>query len=446
MTAIPLVVRDGAEPFARLEDRTITVAEFCADVQTLASGLPTAAHVINLVQDRYLFTVAFYAALTRGQTVLLPSHRELGAAPAVSQQFDRTIVIGDADDEHLDFRVALQPGGNGSVPSPLCESSHAAVIVFTSGSTGTPQPHVKTWGLLDNYRHHHRAQLERQLGTKKSNTTDLVATVPSWHMYGLEWALLLPTVAPLRIFCGADFYPADVRAALGGADADVVLVSTPLHLRALRAAGAADADNVALTLCATAPLANSLATDIEQGLNTTIWEIYGCSEIGSVASRRPTQQQAWEFFDWFDLAHNDRALTLGHALLPAPVTLADQFVAHGAGSFLLEGRNTDIIKIGGKRESLAHLNNVLLQLAGVEDGLFFQPASFGLPDRGRLEALVVAPDRSVEQLRQALAEQLPPAFLPRPLRRVASLPRDETSKLKRSELQQLLHKLRDADV
>ena len=56
----------------------------------------------------------------------------------------------------------------------------------------------------------------------------------------------------------------------------------------------------------------------------------------------------------------------------------------------------------------------------------------------RLGAVVVAPDLSDRQLRDALAQCIDPVFLPRPLFRAVALPRDATSKLQHAALTELL--------
>ena len=56
----------------------------------------------------------------------------------------------------------------------------------------------------------------------------------------------------------------------------------------------------------------------------------------------------------------------------------------------------------------------------------------------RIAALVVAPDVDDASILRALRGRVDPVFLPRPLRRVAALPRNETGKLPRAELLRLL--------
>ncbi len=203
MNRIPLVERDPQDPFARLGDHIISVGEFCADVQVVADILPDTRFVVNLCQERYTFTVCFFAALARETTNLLPARREPQFARTLGASYESSCIVGEEKTEGVDIVISLNPGSNGTCSSPSVSGKHVAAIVFTSGSTGEPQAHAKSWQMLDTWRHVHW----RYLPGEREQPRGLVATVPSWHMYGLEWALLLPTIAPLTLHCGADFYP-----------------------------------------------------------------------------------------------------------------------------------------------------------------------------------------------------------------------------------------------
>jgi len=93
-----------------------------------------------------------------------------------------------------------------------------------------------------------------------------------------------------------------------------------------------------------------------------------------------------------------------------------------------------MVKVAGKRTTLAALGDHLRAIDGVEDGAFFPSAA----QPGRLCALVVAPALDEAEVRRRLAERIDPAFLPRPLIRVERLPRDERGKLALTELQRLV--------
>jgi acyl-coenzyme A synthetase/AMP-(fatty) acid ligase len=123
--------------------------------------------------------------------------------------------------------------------------------------------------------------------------------------------------------------------------------------------------------------------------------------------------------------------------LPSPQPLCDQLTVEG-DHFHLLGRSSDLIKVAGKRVSLGELNHLLLAIEGVEDGVFFLPEEGDEARTVRLAAAVVSSRLSNGELLRALREKIDPAFLPRPLLRPTSLPRNETGKLPRHALLQLL--------
>lgn len=468
-----LLTRPASDVIAWHQSQPVTCGALLADIRECAKSLPDSTYLINLCADRYRFNVAFFAAAINGQTTLLPSQRTIESIAALREAYHPCQIIADNPDTHCDSFVDFTPLQNGDGEELSIKPEHVAAIAFTSGSTGKPSAHLKTWALLCAGRATHARYLQQSEDLPENKPTNsrtnrgaqntaalngLVSTVPSWHMYGLEWAMLLPTVAPLTLFCGADFFPGDVVTALNnfGRIGKNILVSTPVHLRALLKSPA-PANPVARTLCATAPLDANTAAEIESHLSTRMFEIYGCSEIGSLACRKPREQTQWNFFDIFELQLKEGQLEVSTPLLPTPVTLADRFgpgqkdgEEHGNEnedlnshrSLMLLGRATDLVKVAGKRESLARLNNELLALPGVTDGVMYQPEALGIDGGERLGAFAVGDQLDVAAIRTALANRLDPAFVPRPIRIVNELPRDATSKLKMSALKELIESFR----
>jgi acyl-coenzyme A synthetase/AMP-(fatty) acid ligase len=108
-----------------------------------------------------------------------------------------------------------------------------------------------------------------------------------------------------------------------------------------------------------------------------------------------------------------------------------------AGRFRLLGRHSDVVKLGGRRASLAELNRVLLGVEGVEDGAFLAPDDLENNPASRLSAFVVAPTRTPDGIIGALRGRVEAVFLPRPVVLVPSLSRDRLGKLPRRALLEL---------
>jgi acyl-coenzyme A synthetase/AMP-(fatty) acid ligase len=309
--------------------------------------------------------------------------------------------------------------------------------VFTSGSTGLPTAHCKTFGsLVRNVR----SEAQR-LGLEPGSDTTLVGTVPAQHMYGFESTVLLALHNRIAFHGGSPFFPADIVAALAATPGKRVLVTTPYHLRMLLAE-ARELPAVAMVVSATAPLAVELAREAEARFGAPLLEIYGCTEAGQLATRRPVQGDTWETFSGVRVSRRESPVPGeagwyaegGH--IEAPTRLSDVLELHGPERFRLVGRDADMVNVAGKRASIAHLNHLLCAIPGVIDGAFFNPDS-GARDVQRLTAFVVTETLTPQAVLAELRRRTDAVFLPRPLYRVDRLPRAATGKLPQAALAEL---------
>jgi acyl-coenzyme A synthetase/AMP-(fatty) acid ligase len=314
---------------------------------------------------------------------------------------------------------------------PQIEDAQAAIILFTSGSTGKPKPVPKSWGPLMRSA---RAAGER-LGISRLTGATVIGTVPHQHSYGLESTILLGLQNGLTIDAGWPLYPADIRAAIERAPRPRILVTTPVHLRAIVAEDGG-MKPVDLILSATAPLPAPLAADAERCLQAPLVEIYGCTEAGQVATRRTTLENEWRCLDGVALSRDETGSWASGPAVEGTAMLHDVIQPTGPATFLLGERAADLVDVAGKRASLAHLNHQLLAVPGVQDGVFAMGESDGRRV-ARLMAVAVAPALSADDILRALRERIDPAFLPRPLVLVDELPRNALGKLPREALLRL---------
>lgn len=417
-------VRQGAAGLASRPD-------FCAAVAAVAASLPCGFHAVNLCEDRYRFIVAFAAAAVRGQACLLPASRSEADIAQAMHLFPDSHRLGDGE---VAQAIAAAGGrdADGAGVLPGIPVDQVVAVPFTSGSTGRSQPHPKRWGELVAGAH----LADRRFGFTARQVSAIVATVPPQHMYGLKTSVMLPLVIDVGVHGGRPFFPADIRQALAESGPRPVLVTTPVHLAACVDAGLAWPP-IALIISATAPLSAELAARAELALAAPVYEIYGFTEAGSIASRRTVDDPDWRLYDGMTIRNG--ALLADH--LGAPVPIHDVVAQRGSDRFALLGRAADIVNVAGKRTSLAHLNSVLLAVDGVVDGAFIAPepnAGHG----GRLAAAVVAPSLSRREVLAALAGRIDPVFMPRPLILVDRLPRNDTGKLPRHALLDLLNRHR----
>ena len=440
IAGLPLIA--GAEldaPLAWVQGEPISRRRYLADVASLAPQLPAAGHMLNLSADRYRFAIGLGAAMLRGQDNLLPPNHTPDLLARLAQQFPGLYVISDDVERHGTHRLSWPAPGRRMVRAAddlaTLAPDRVAARVMTSGSTGEPQPHRKTWGLLWRNAQAGAARLAELAGLDSLGGVNLVATVPAQHMYGFESSLLVALLAGAAFDAARPFYPADIATALARLPQPRMLVTTPLHLKTLLDSGVS-LPPIALTVCATAPLAPQLAARAETALHAPLIEIYGCTEAGQVATRRTTQGATWQTFDALALAGAGEQTIVSGGHVPEPTPLADLLELLDGTHFRLLGRSNDLINIAGKRSSLSHLNFHLNAIDGVHDGVFWLPPD-GASHPGevvRMVALVVAPHLRRPQLLDALRQRIDAAFLPRRIVWVNSLPRDATGKLPNARL------------
>ncbi|MDE2202798.1 MAG: AMP-binding protein [Burkholderiaceae bacterium] len=453
MPTYPLVSQPSLEhTLAWRDGAPVTVRAFLADVLGLAAMLPPGGHVFNACADRYRFAVGLCAALVAGKVSLLPPMQTPQMVRQLAAFAPEVFCLHDAHACPVDLPGVRYPDAvqaPAATDVPQIDASRTMAILFTSGSTGTPVPHRKTWGALVRCMHLAVARL----GLDDGRAYTVVGTVPAQHMYGFEVTVLLALQGGLAFSNRQPFYPADIRDALAEVPQPRVLVTSPVHLRALLASDAALPD-AALVLSATAPLSAGLAREAEARLAAPLIEIYGSTETGQIATRRTAQETAWRLYP--SLRMEARAsvddpdgegttvwVSGGHVETPVP--MGDAIELLDDTQFLLHGRKADLVNIAGKRCSLAYLNHQLNAIPGVEDGVFFMPDDVPAASRAnggapvtRLVALAVAPGLRPADILHALHDHIDAAFLPRPLLMVDALPRDGTGKLARDALARLV--------
>src|SRR3984957_1544160 len=383
MPALPLIAH--ARPEAVLAYRAgapISALRFLSEARALADRLPAGTHVLNLCADRYRFSVGLAASLLRGKCSLLPP----SYTPEVIRQLRD--FAPDAfcltDDAHcaVDLPRMFYPESDDYAEAalesawsvPRINAAQSAAYVFTSGSTGAPVPHHKSWGRLVQC-----VRLEAaRLSPIDRGGCAILGTVPAQHMYGLESTVLLPLQSGGALCAERAFFPADIAAALHALPRPRVLFTTPVHLRSLLAADVT-LPQPDLIVSATAMLSANLAREVEQRYGTALIEIYGSTETGQIATRRTAQELEWHLWPGVCLERRDERCWAHGGHIEELTPMADILELKGEERFVLHGRTSDLVNIAGKRSSLAYLNFQLNAIPGVLDGAFFvredEPAS-----------------------------------------------------------------------
>lgn len=425
----------------------ITGAVFLRAAARVAASLPPASAYLNLCRDPCGAAIAVAAAMLRGNPCILATdHSESGIATLLERFPDAHPLLDGRDERcaHLAHATLADPlpgDAWGAAPAnPMLPLDRVAVIGVTSGSTGRPVAHAKSWGALEQRSRAAAAVFGLRGGVQRP----VVASVSPTHMYGMETMVLLPLHASTITWCGTSFFPGDAAANLAEAARMVlpvapepVFITTPLHLGALLEART-PLPPMHAVISATAPLDAGMAARAERLWQAPVLEIFGATEVGSIASRRTAQDEAWTLYPGVTLEMRD-GVTEVSAEGARRTPLSDVLDIQPDGRFRLVARGSDIIKRGGRRASLAGLTRQLAALEGVRDAAFLMPEP--PPGRSATErpiAFAVAPGRDAAELLAGLRAAIEPAFLPRRIILLDRLPRNEMGKLPRDALLALL--------
>lgn len=444
LTDTPLAAAPRYLPLPSLiaEDRTWTWREVHAASLALAQRLDGANTVCNLCGSRLGFLVTWLAALRRGCLQLLPpsgGHTDLAA---ILRSDPGPVIV--VDDEGL-----LQPHWaelarcivHRPEAPPAAASDDAlawspdwdapSVRLYTSGSTGAPEPQTKSLGEFCRGAQVLAARLDEVVPGGTAGLRRIVCSVPSQHMFGVETSVMLPLLTGIPVLDRRPLLAADVHAAFHGAPGDGAWIATPLHLGALARSGQ-EVPQCRLVLVSTMPLAPALAAQAETLARAPVMEIYGSTETGVVAMRRTALQGNWQPVNGVRLEPTPDGARVWGSHFASPRMLADQVEPDEDGGFRLLGRQADLIKIAGRRASLAGLNLLLQELPGLGEGVFHLPAT-GSPTE-RLVLIHAGEPLDRAATRRWLRERMDPAFLPRTIIEVERLPRTDAGKLTRAAL------------
>ena len=472
MKRLPLAnYRLAGDPLLLGPTGAISAASFFAQAVKLATTLPAGSFVINLCESRAAFMLGFAAALLRGQTSLLPAGQGRADWERLFPQYPGAYLLSDsgaiidamiapmaAPPQHVDVAGWLDFGrySEGALVTPMIPEAAIAAVLFTSGSTGQPSAHPKTWGQLNRGA----AALAAALGWKAVPACAIVGSVPPQHMFGLEATVMLPWYVGIPVHLQRPMLAADLVTALAQHALPSWWMTTAVHMRAPLGATVGLA-SLCGVLASTMSVPKPLAVAAEAAWQVPVMEIYGSTETGALALRRTARDTTWSPLPGVTVWNAAATTKDGNAsasswargahIEPA-VQLGDALELTADGRFFLGERVDDLVKVGGKRASLAALNRSLCAVPGVDDACYFfadAPASSeGAAANDEVSAIQrpVAfyvsqsqlPPLSPQQVASALRKSIDAMFIPRPLYRVAQLPRNANGKLTRAALAALL--------
>lgn len=437
----PFLERPPEAPVAVGDRGPRTVGDLRADAARIAAALADLppGDVLLACEDRYRFAAALLGTWRAGRVATLPPNGAPGTIHALSGGSAVGPFLHDRDGttEGVDTRALLAgPPGGPDVRDgwPELPPERPVVALYTSGSTGAHQRWEKTAGQL-------LGEARVLADTFAIGAGDVILpTVPALHIYGLLFGVLLPLHAGAAFTRETPLHPEAVAACARRFRA-TLLASVPAHLRALGALEALPPFRRVFSSGAPLPAADGARVGALAG--GPVVEIFGSSETGGIAWRSDPAA-AWTPFTGVrvDADPDGRLLVDSPRLAPGctrPFPCGDRIALGPDGAFTLLGRLDGVVKLAGKRVSLAEVEGRARALPGVRDAAALAVPVAGA--RGLELRLVVeagsddAPDAAA--IRKALSAWLDPATLPRRIRIVPELPREPTGKVRRSALLEL---------
>ncbi|MGV2986802.1 AMP-binding protein [Vibrio sp. E150_011] len=395
--------------------------------------------------DSYHFTVGFLAICHANKTVVLPGNYQPSALAELSANFD--LLIHDEDiaplSDQPSMTIAVNTAKSGNADTlRFCalDLDRIDVILFTSGSSGTPKAINKTLSHLDT----EVAILESLWGERLKDSV-IESTVSHQHIYGLLFRVLWPLCSGRAFACDNLEYPEQV---MNHANVNCVLISSPALLKRLLTAPSPA--SIRAIFSSGGPLPYSAAQQVNLLFNQLPFEVFGSTETGGIAYRQQRcEAEYWQLFPGVIAELNpEQCLRLKSPHID-PLSwyqTADACVLHHNGLFELKGRTDRIVKIEEKRISLVEVEKRLEQLDWI-----CESAVISMQDKQRLSlnAAVVLSESGNRKLtklgkgkfwlllRSELRQWIEPIAVPRRFRILDDIPVNSQGKRQVRDLELL---------
>ncbi|WP_299256581.1 AMP-binding protein [uncultured Kushneria sp.] len=403
--------------------------------------LPTGRDVALYDSDPWRFTAALLGLWHAGHRVWLPGDNLPETVNHLRQR--DLVLLGE-----FPQAWAPPPPVSDVMPEPDLPPEQEAVVLFTSGSSGEPAPIFRTLGQLEA----EVAAFERHWPLTGGV---VISQVSHQHTWGLTAGLLraLATSHPFGLEIVT--WPETLAEWLMNVPVSALISSPPQLSRLPESTTGMPNRAPGRIFSAAAPLPHEAAVQAEALMGSELIEIYGSSESGAIAWRRPCQDTAWQALDDVMLHCDGERTLLRSRRLPEPEQWHEQadhirLVSDHPVRFTLHGRADRIVKVAGKRVSLEGLAHHIKDFPGVLDARCLTIDHSG----GRIGAVVAMASDSIahdhdtrraliSDLRQHLARAFEPVVLPRFWRFVHRFPVNAQGKLTRAMARHLFDDLDD---
>ncbi len=365
--------------------------------------------------------------------------------------------VGDSSADTDTSLISPQPAPSHPQSAKIGQTggpAGAAVILYTSGTTGRPKAvALSEQNLLSNVD-----GCKEATGFDQSRT--MLAVLPLFHSYGLTVTLLLPLTEGASVVLPERFIPRQVLQ-LVEQHRVACLLCVPGQFRLL-VKDPTPIDSSSLWLCVSGAerLPESVAQEFQQRFNYPLIQGYGATELSPVVSFtgagdyaagsvgrplhnievtiRGEEDEVLGTGEIGEVCVSGPSVMLGYLGDPEATAkkirngvlhTGDKGYLDEAGFLYLAGRSDDLLKISGEKVYPSEVENALEMIDGVEE-----TAVIALPDEkhgARLHAFVhLRPGADIKEaaLRATCREMLEQHKVPRSFSFVPQMPRTATGK------------------
>jgi len=395
-----------------------TVDRLLALAGDIDRNLPAAAGERVAVRARSAaFIVASLLALWKHRRHPLLLDPTVGAEAAVGGYVEEGMpTLVPAWEEPASAETAVDETRSGTFTASLPASDDTILAFLTSGSTGAPKIVAKR-----------DFQLQRQFDVEPawlglSGPIHTLSLVPAHHILGYIYGINMPASTGGRVVFPTGSSPHAWIDAVRRERPNVV-VGVPLHYRLIGQALAAPLPE-AVYLSSGGMLPRSVAEIFHKRAGWPIVQVYGSTETAGIATR--TGFGPWNPLPGIEwrVRGLDGRLVIRSAWQDPPSAWhhLDDLVETSEGGFALLGRSDSVVKVGGRRFSLAEIVQTAQSSPFVEQAHAVTYSRYGELAVALFVVRRQPTTLTPADIRSFMAEHLAPFKVPRTIRVLDELP------------------------
>ncbi|HDO29743.1 MAG TPA: acyl-CoA synthetase, partial [Desulfobacteraceae bacterium] len=257
------------------------VYAMAAWLRTYFAGPGKAEKTVCLAaENRGIIAASLLASLAGGPVLLLPFAFSGQALAGIQKATGFQTAIADTTRALPSGTKVICPQSATSPPMPPTNAlspESELLKIFTGGTTAMPQVWSKTAANI----FQEALFLAGWLGITENDC--IVATISSYHIYGLLFSIALPLVSSATVLDNTPSFPGEIIKSVQE-ESCTLLVSVPAHYRALRGKKTS-AGTLRLAVSSAGMLEKADNDDFARQNRVDLVEIYGATETGGIASR-----------------------------------------------------------------------------------------------------------------------------------------------------------------